>query len=160
MGKARGASPTLVMHHVRGTGRESSCYKQQRPGKQNSGARAILIEKTDAIASLKRNLHRTEMLIEAMAKIKAYNRLYQMEDIHDREYYEMVKAVQDQQLEHIERSCGQHAIISLATAFETYYIQPPFNEHEISTEAKRLRTKFQRILFNSYDQIKSMLTQE
>jgi len=200
------------------------------------------------------------MLIEAMAKIKAYNRLYQMEDMHDREYYEMVKAVQDQQLEHIERSCGQHAIISLATAFETYYkellqqllsehpdyflsrrtayshavnkliegsepvtyeeieqalglrsrfdyyaffkaysitflsedgeefieyivlqrnsyvhnagrldaktrerlaaIQPPFNEHEISTEAKRLRTKFQRILFNSYDQIKSMLTQE
>jgi hypothetical protein len=80
-----------------------------------------LIEKTDAIAVLERNLHRTEMLIEAMVKIKAVNRLYQMAQAGDPEYVKVVRKVQDQQLAHIERSCGEHAVISLATAFETYY---------------------------------------
>jgi len=80
-----------------------------------------MVEKTDAIALLGRNLNRTDMLIEAMTKIKAYNRLYQMEHAHDREYLEVVKSVQNKQLEEIEQSCAEHAIVSLATAFETYY---------------------------------------
>ncbi len=209
---------------------------------------------------LRKNLNRTKMSIEAMEKIKAYNRLYRM-GLHGLElkYHKMVKVVQDQQLEQIEQSCGEHAIISLATAFETYYkellqqllsgypdyflsretvyshvvnrliegnepvtyegieralkltnrfdyytffktysitflsadeeefieyivlqrnnyvhnagrpdtktrkklsaIQPPFDGYVISTEAKRLRTKFRRTLFKSYDRIISILTQ-
>ncbi len=79
-----------------------------------------MIKRTDAIALLHKNLGRTEMLFTAMEKIKAYNRIYQM-NIRDLEYYKIVKNIQDQELERIERSCGEHAIISLATAFETYY---------------------------------------
>jgi len=37
------------------------------------------------------------------------------------EEYKAVKALQDDQLTHIEQSCAEHAIISLVTAFETYY---------------------------------------
>lgn len=211
------------------------------------------------MALLKSNLHRTEMLIEAMENIKARDRLYQMEHEHDQEYSKMVKAVQDKRLEGIEKSCGEHAIISLATAFETYYkkllqqllsehpnyflsrrtkysdrvnqliedgqlvtheeinqalelgsrfdyyvffkaysipflssdeesfieyvylrrnsyvhsagrldartreklaaTSPPFNECALSTEAKRLRTRFRRILYKSYDRIKAILSQ-
>lgn len=218
-----------------------------------------MVEKTDAIALLGRNLNRTEMLIEAMTKIKAYNRLYQMEHAHNREYLEVVKSVQDKQLEEIEQSCAEHAIVSLATAFETYYKEllqqllseypdyflsrdtkysdrvkrlikdsqpvtyeeigqalnlgsrfdyygffkayaipflssdkedfieyvylrrnsyvhnagrpgertrkkfaansPPFNEYALSTEAKRLRTRFRRILYKSYDRMKAILAQ-
>lgn len=218
-----------------------------------------MIEKTDAIALLKRNLHRTEMLIEAMENIKARDRLYQMEHARDRDYFETVKAVQHERLERIEQSCGEHAIISLATAFETYcrellqqmlseypdyfvsrrtkyserlngliedaqpvtheeigqalklggrfdyyallkaysipflssdeegfieyvylrrnsYVHsagrldartreklaatsPPFNECALSTEAKRLRTMFRRIMYKSYDRTKSILAQ-
>ena len=79
-----------------------------------------MVEKTDAIPLLGKNLNRTDMLIEAMTKIKAYNRLYQMEHARDRDYL-VVKGVQDKQLEKIEQSCAEHAIVSLATAFETYY---------------------------------------
>jgi len=218
-----------------------------------------VVEKTDAITLLGSNLNRTDMLIEAMTKIKAYNRLYQMEHAHDRKYLEVVKGVQDKQLEEIEQSCAEHAIVSLATAFETYYKEllqqllseypdyflsrdtkysdrvkrlikdsqpvtyeeigqalnlgsrfdyykffkayaipflssdkedfieyvylrrnsyvhnagrpdartrkkfaatsPPFNEYALSTEAKRLRTRFRRILYKSYDRMKAILAQ-
>jgi hypothetical protein len=199
------------------------------------------------------------MLIEAMTKIKAYNRLYQMEHAHDRKYLEVVKSVQNKQLKEIQKSCAEHTIISLATAFETYYKEllqqllseypdyfltrdtkysdivkklikdgqpvtyeeieqalnlgsrfdyysffkeyaipllsseeedfieyvylrrnsyvhnagrldartrrklaansPPFNEYELSTEAKKMRTKFRRILYKSYDRMKDILSQ-
>jgi hypothetical protein len=33
----------------------------------------------------------------------------------------MVEKVQDDQFEQIQQSCGEHAIISLATSYETYY---------------------------------------
>jgi hypothetical protein len=226
---------------------------------RNYGTGAIVVEKTDAIVLLGRNLNRTEMLIEAMTKIKAYNRLYQMGHARDREYLEVVRGVQDKQLEEIEQSCAEHAIVSLATAFETYYKEllqqllceypdyflsrdtkysdrvnrlikdsqpaayeeigqalnlgsrfdyyaffkayaipflssdeegfieyvyirrnsyvhnagrpdartrkkfaatsPPFNEYRLSTEAKRLRTRFGRILCKSYDRMKAILAQ-
>lgn len=89
-------------------------------------------KKTDAIALLEKNLDRTEMLIEAMVKIKAYNRFYQMEITHDPKYYQQVKTIQDRQLTQIEQACGEHAIISMATAFETYYrelVQQLLAEH-------------------------------
>jgi len=80
-----------------------------------------LIEKTDAIELLEKNLQRTEMLIEAMEKIKAYNGLYQMSNADACEHNKIVTIVQNQQLMYIQQSCGEHAIISLATAFEIYY---------------------------------------
>jgi len=60
------------------------------------------------------------MLLEAIDKIRAYNRLYRMEQTN-REYLKMVEKVQDEEFEQIQQSCGEHAIISLATSFETYY---------------------------------------
>lgn len=79
-----------------------------------------MIAKTFAKSLLEMNLQRTEMLIAAMDKIKAYNRIYQMNQ-PNLQHYDAVRTVQDEQLIQIERSCGEHAIISLVTAFETYY---------------------------------------
>jgi len=69
---------------------------------------------------LKRNFLRTDMLIEAMERIGAYNRLYQDAQSHDLEDYRTVKAIQDSQLSEIEQACSEHAIISLATVTEVY----------------------------------------
>lgn len=79
-----------------------------------------MIEKTDAWELFTYNLNRTNMLLEAIDKIRAYNRLYQMEQT-DREYLKMVEKIQAEQFVQIQQSCGEHAIISLATSFETYY---------------------------------------
>lgn len=81
-----------------------------------------MIKKTNAVQILQQNLQRTESLIEAMEKIQAYNRLYQMKTAKDNaEFAVIVTPVQNEQLAKIEQSCAEHAIISLATAFETYY---------------------------------------
>ena len=81
-----------------------------------------MITQTDAIKIFHINIDRTNMLIEAADKIKAYNRLYQQciakKDPH---FLKTVTPVQDTQLEEVERSCAEHAIIALATVFETYY---------------------------------------
>lgn len=62
------------------------------------------------------------MLIEAMEKIKAYNRIYQMNAYEKNiEFGKIVENVQNEQLARIETSCAEHAIISLSTLFETYY---------------------------------------
>lgn len=79
-----------------------------------------MIANTDAIDLLKKNLQRTEMLIAAMEKIKAFNQIYQMRQT-DPDFYKSVKTIQDKERIQIEQSCGEHAIISLVTAFETYY---------------------------------------
>jgi hypothetical protein len=79
-----------------------------------------MITDTSAIVLLGKNLERTEMLITAMERIKALNQIYQMKQT-DLEYYRIVKTIQDKELVKIEQSCGEHAIISLVTAFETYY---------------------------------------
>ena len=79
-----------------------------------------MIAETNAMELLEKNLHRTEMLITAMEKIKGLNQIFQAK-LADPEYYKMVKAIQDKELIEIEQSCGEHAIISLVTAFETYY---------------------------------------
>lgn len=81
-----------------------------------------MIEKTDAIEIVWKNLDRTNALFAAMDKIKAYNRLYQMrESAINREFGQLVTEIQEKELNRIERSCAEHAIISLATAFETFY---------------------------------------
>ena len=81
-----------------------------------------MIERANAVEVVKKNLGRTESLIEAMEKIQAYNRIYQMKTAETiPEFVEIVTQVQNKQFASIEESCGEHAIISLATAFETYY---------------------------------------
>ena len=81
-----------------------------------------MIEKANAIEVFKKNILRTESLITAMEKIKAYNRLYQMNIEKSYPYNAKIdKQIQDKELSNIEKSCGEHAIISLVTAFETYY---------------------------------------
>lgn len=83
-----------------------------------------MIETTNAIQIFQINIGRTNALIEAMDKIKAYNRIYQMSESVTRlglEYAKSVAQIQNRQLNWIELSCAEHAIISLATAFETYY---------------------------------------
>jgi hypothetical protein len=81
-----------------------------------------MINKTNASEIIQQNLQRTEALIEAMDKIQAYNRIYQMKTAEDNaDFAAIVTQVQNEQLAGIEQSCAEHAIISLATAFETYY---------------------------------------
>jgi hypothetical protein len=80
-----------------------------------------MIKETDAVEVFTENMDRTNMLIEAMEKIGAYNRIYQMDA--NEKHYELGKAVekvQNEQLLKIENSCAEHAIISLSTLFETY----------------------------------------
>jgi hypothetical protein len=81
-----------------------------------------MINRTNALQILQQNLQRTESLIEAMEKIQAYNRIYQMKTAEDNaDFAAIVTQAQNEQLAKIEQSCAEHAIISLATAFETYY---------------------------------------
>ncbi|MCK4794001.1 MAG: hypothetical protein KAV87_60300 [Desulfobacteraceae bacterium] len=92
-----------------------------------------MIETTKAIEVFQKNIGRTHALIEAMDKIKAYNHLYQMRESKDNpKQAKTIEKIQDQQLSWIEQSCAEHAIISLATAFETYYkdlVQELLAEH-------------------------------
>lgn len=81
-----------------------------------------MIKKTDAMISFAANTERTEMLITAMAKIKAYNWLYQQKTFEKNlKMGYVVEKVQNKELEKIEKSCAEHAIISLCTNFEVYY---------------------------------------
>ena len=72
---------------------------------------------TSAMDMFLRNIGRTNALIEAIDKIKAYNRLYQIQEAaEDPEYARLVASIQNSQLAWIEQSCAEHAIISLVTA--------------------------------------------
>lgn len=79
-----------------------------------------MIAQTNAKELLLMNLQRTEILIAAMEKVKAFNQIYQMKQTNSDDY-RIMRDMQDAELVKIEKSCGEHAIISLATAFETYY---------------------------------------
>src|ERR1700753_2907226 len=82
-----------------------------------------MIQRTDAIDVCNKNIDRTNSLIAAMEKIGAYNRLYQMKVATriDSQFANTVSKVQKEELSRIEKSCSEHAIISLSTVFETYY---------------------------------------
>lgn len=67
------------------------------------------------------NLERTNMLIQAMEKIKGYNYIYQQNPTYTPEFRSIVEKSQSDELEKFEKSCSEHAIISLCTLFETYY---------------------------------------
>jgi hypothetical protein len=80
-----------------------------------------MILETNSIEVFIKNTQRTEMLILAMDKIKAYNRLYQDKAFSESiEYGKKVEEIQNIQLKKIEQSCSEHAMISLATSFETF----------------------------------------
>jgi hypothetical protein len=80
-----------------------------------------MIESTNAIEVFSANLARTNMLIEVMERNNGYNSGYQHDAyLKHREFGEAVKNSQEEQARKIEISCAEHAIISLATLFETY----------------------------------------
>jgi len=80
-----------------------------------------MIVQANAVEIFHINIDRTNMLIEAVGKIKAYNWLYQQGIAQTEPHFlQIVTQVQDTQVEGIGRSCAEHAIISLATVFETY----------------------------------------
>jgi len=80
-----------------------------------------MIQKANAIETFQKNIERTDMLITAMEKIGAYNRIYQYKAYEiNSEYGRVVTESQNKELIKIEQFCAEHAIISLATAFETY----------------------------------------
>lgn len=80
-----------------------------------------MIKKTSAYQVFELNMERTNMLIQAVEKIHAYNYLYQ-EKAYDTspEYRNIVKISQDSELEKISTSCHEHALISIATTLETF----------------------------------------
>jgi hypothetical protein len=49
-----------------------------------------MIEATNAIEIARKNLERTELLIEAMEKIRAYNRIYQMKTAESNPAFERI----------------------------------------------------------------------
>jgi hypothetical protein len=80
-----------------------------------------MIIKANSFKVFLENIQRTDMLIEAVDKIKAYNRLYQDRAyVEEYKYGKMVEEIQNAQLVKIGNSCSEHAIISLATTFETF----------------------------------------
>ncbi|MGE5943491.1 MAG: hypothetical protein ACM31G_04030, partial [Flavobacteriales bacterium] len=80
-----------------------------------------MINKTFALAVFEVNLDRTNMLITAMEKIKACNRIYQFKAYEENlQYGKIVEEVQGNELAKIEQSCSEHAVISIATIFETF----------------------------------------
>lgn len=82
-----------------------------------------MIQRADAMEVFNTNIDRTNSLIAAMEKISAYNRIYQMNAATqvNPQYANIVSQVQNEELSRIEKSCSEHAIISLSTVFETYY---------------------------------------
>jgi hypothetical protein len=78
-----------------------------------------MISDTNALIVFNANLERTNLLIEAIVRIEKYNWIYQNGQKHP-EMGRIIKLSQDALLAKIETSCSEHAVISLATAFETY----------------------------------------
>lgn len=126
-----------------------------------------MIEETNALDIAMKNLGRTEALIEAVEKIRAYNRIYQMKTAETHTgFAEIVTQVQNRHLVPIEESCSEHAIISLATAFETYYKEllqqmlfefPKFFLARQTKYSNQIKELIDENALNSYDQIEARL---
>ncbi len=68
------------------------------------------------------NIGRTNMLLDAVEKLKGYNWLSEQRLAEtEPQLLTTMTQVHNAQLEAIGRACAEHAIISLATVFETYY---------------------------------------
>ncbi len=124
-----------------------------------------MIAKTSTIDLLSKNLTRTEMLILAMEKIKAYNQIYQNKQTNFIDY-KAIKSIQDRELEKVEQSCGEHAIISMVTAFETFYkeltqeLLSDYREYFLSRQTKfsvKLNEMFQDNDLFTYEDIQDKL---
>ena len=144
-----------------------------------------MIAETDARAVLEKNLARTESLISAMEKIYGYNRNYQdslyqsystqladnpgkneeekLKRLKSVQYITTaVKDVQERELEGINTSCGEHAIISLSTAFETYYkelvqellrLSPDFFVTQNTPYSENIRNLIEEPTSRNYEEI-------
>lgn len=76
----------------------------------------------NALAIFSINIERTQMLITAIDKIKAYNTNYQSSQFRTNfELGKNIRDIQEKELSKIQRSCTEQAIISLVIAFESYY---------------------------------------
>jgi len=76
----------------------------------------------NALAIFFINMERTQMLITAIDKVKAYNTNYQSSQFQiNFELGKDIRDIQEKELSKIQRSCTEHAIISLVIAFEAYY---------------------------------------
>jgi hypothetical protein len=126
-----------------------------------------MIQQTDAIEVFNKNFDRTNSLITAVEKISAYNRLYQMRESQTNPLYaKVVERIQDEELSRIEKSCSEHAIISLATAFETYYkellqqllfLYPAFFFSHSTKYANSIKDLVEQKELFSYEHIESAL---
>ncbi len=122
-----------------------------------------MIKENNTMIVFNANMHRTNMLITAIEKIKAYNWLYQQKAYeNDIEYGKLVKSIQNQELEEIEKSCTEHAKISLSTTFEVFLkdlIQELlFNKPEYFLKTRtsyyhKLKTLIEDSLTYEYDSI-------
>ncbi len=66
-----------------------------------------MIQKANAIETFQKNIERTDMLITAMEKIGAYNRIYQDKAYEiNSEYGRIVTESQNKELIIIEQSCA------------------------------------------------------
>lgn len=109
-----------------------------------------MIVKANAVEIFQVNIDRTNMLIEAIDKIKAYNWLYQQNVAKtDPHFLQTISEVQNDQLVQIGQSCAEHAIISLSTVFETYYSEllqellfskPDYFTDQVNTYTQKLDT--------------------
>lgn len=82
---------------------------------------ATMIAEADAQKIFKINIGRTNKLLDVIDKVKGYNWLAQQRYAdRERDLLETVVRVQNEDLEAIERTCAEHAIVSLGTVFETY----------------------------------------
>lgn len=80
-----------------------------------------MIPKANAVEVFQVNIGRTNMLLDAVDKIEGYNWLSEQR-LAETEPQLLITMTQvhSTQLEAIGRACAEHAIISLATVFETY----------------------------------------
>jgi hypothetical protein len=126
-----------------------------------------MIEKTDSLALLIKNLQRIEILFVAESRIKAFNEQYQMQHIGDPAYLKDIKQAQEPQLLEIQQSIAEHVIISLATVFETYYkellqqLLADYEEYFLSRStsySSKLNDLLIRVDLATYEQIEKQLS--
>ena len=83
-----------------------------------------MFQEIDSSMVYDQNFMRINMLIAAMEKIQAYNRLYrQSSKCKDLgyEYVKIVESVQNDELEKIEKSCALHVIVAIPITYEAYF---------------------------------------
>ncbi len=126
-----------------------------------------MIAEADAFKIFHVNINRTNMLIEAIDKIKAYNWLYQQRIAAEEHHFlQDVIRVQNTQLEDIGQTCAEQAIISLATVFETYCSEllqellasnPDYFKKQTNIYSNKINDLLNDIKLHTYEEIEKKL---